>query len=196
MVNQAEQGKSVDLTLCRRFLRADNLDVEKAFLRFQNAHTTRQRLKLPQAYDEIDVDDFEKARMLYPHWTGRRDKQGKPLCFFDVAKLDATVLREYSTVDASSALIRPLVFHDCLTRFVLPLCSKASPTKQPVTSCLYLVDVSSFGIKQAWNVRNYAADISKVLANDYPEMIDKVLVGHAPNFRSCVADIIEGNRSS
>lgn len=165
----------------RRFLRADKLDVDKAFARYQAACSTRNKLDLIKAYDAIDVPDFEKARILYPHWTGRRDKRGKPICFFDIARLDANVLNEYSaakssTTGASSAMIRSLAFHDCLTRFVLPLCSEASKSPEPVTSCLYLVDISSFGIKQAWNVRSYAADISKVLANDYPEMIDKVLV--------------------
>lgn len=144
----------------------------------------RQQLHLLQVYDEIDVHEFEKARILYPHWTGRRDKHGKPICFFDIAKLDANVLKEYSTAkastaEASAALRRSLAFHDCLTRFVLPLCSRASGCDQQVTSCLYLVDVSNFGLKQAWNVRSYAADISKVLANDYPEMIDKVLASLA-----------------
>jgi hypothetical protein len=43
-------------------------------------------------------------------------------------------------------------------------------------SAVYLVDVSSFGLKQAWDLRTYAQDISKLLAMSYPEVVDTVFV--------------------
>ena len=188
----------------RRFLRADKYDVEKACQRYSLACQRRDTVQLLQAYENIEVEEFEKARVLvsknlalprkvgrltflkYPHWSGRRDKRGLPICLFDITKLDSTTMAEYqaartaTTSLSSSALIRALVFHECLTRFILPLCSaiveRPEPAK-PITSCLYLVDVSGFSLRQAWNLKNYTYDISKLLANNYPEMIDRVLVG-------------------
>jgi hypothetical protein len=47
---------------------------------------------------------------------------------------------------------------------------------KPITSCGYLVDISNFGLKQAWSLKDYTQDISKLLADSYPEVIDYVLV--------------------
>jgi hypothetical protein len=78
-----------------------------------------------------------------------------------------------------NATQRAIAFHETLTRFVLPLCSamrnRPNP-ESPVSSAVYLVDVSSFGLRQALEVRNYAQDISKLLATSFPEVVDKVFV--------------------
>jgi tRNA G46 methylase TrmB len=47
---------------------------------------------------------------------------------------------------------------------------------KPVMSAVFLVDIASFSFKQAWNVRGYAQDISKLLATCYPETVKKVYV--------------------
>ena len=109
----------------------------------------------------------------YPHWTGRRDKRGLPICFFDISYLDAHRMKGYSR--SADEVRRALAVHDTLTRFVLPLCSMAGTTT-PVSSCLYIVDISAFGLKQAWSLRKYTQDISKLLATSYPEVIDRVWV--------------------
>ena len=163
----------------------------------------RDAVKLLQAYDNIEVEDFEKARGLvskdlalsekplrltpweYPHWSGRRDKRGLPICLFDIERLDSDIITEYQSARTSSssmssrALVRALAFYENLTRFIFPLCSavveRPEPAK-PITSCLYVVDVSGFSMRQAWNPRTYTYDISNLLANNYPEIIDRVLV--------------------
>ena len=75
---------------------------------------------------------------------------------------------------------------------MLPLCSAASihkggpdgaaPEVVPVTSAVYLVDIASFTFKQAWNVRAYAQDISKLLATCYPEVVARVYVSCRMHF--------------
>lgn len=46
----------------------------------------------------------------------------------------------------------------------------------PVINCLYLVVISRLGLKQTWSLREYVQDTSSILANNYPEVIDKVFV--------------------
>jgi hypothetical protein len=74
---------------------------------------------------------------------------------------------------------RALVHFDYLTRFVFPLCSalrdRPQPS-QPVTKAVYLVDGSSICLRQAWNLRDFAQDISWMLATCYPETIDRIFV--------------------
>ena len=48
----------------RRFLRADKFDVEKAYQRYTAACQMRDAVQLLQAYGNIEVEDFEKARVL------------------------------------------------------------------------------------------------------------------------------------
>ena len=73
----------------------------------------RDAVKLLQAYENIEVEDFEKARVLVskdlalsekplrltpwesPHWSGRRDKRGLPICLFDIERLDSNIIAEY-----------------------------------------------------------------------------------------------------
>jgi hypothetical protein len=78
-----------------------------------------------------------------------------------------------------TAIQRASVAHDYLTRFVFPLCSamqdRARPTV-PITSALYLVDISTFTIRQGWDIKNYTSDIGKLLMTGYPEIIDRLLV--------------------
>jgi hypothetical protein len=71
------------------------------------------------------------------------------------------------------------VFHDSLTRFVLPLCSmmKDRPDSSvPITNFVYLVDASNLGLKQGWSVRSFAQEISWLLSTCYPETIQRIIV--------------------
>ena len=82
---------------------------------------------------------------------------------------------------------RAFAFHDTLVRFILPLCTamrdRPEPEK-PISAAVIVVDVSSFGLKQAWNVRNYAQNISKILATSCPEVLNSVYVRGRSSFVS------------
>jgi hypothetical protein len=113
----------------------------------------------------------------YPHWTGRRDKRGLPICFFDISHLGSDTMKSY--INSKRQVVHALTVHDGLTRFALPLCAMAASsagTATLVSSCLYIVDISSLGLKQAWSLRQYVQNTSKLLATSYPEVIDQVLV--------------------
>jgi hypothetical protein len=84
--------------------------------------------------------------------------------------------------ETSPQSLRALTFHESLTRFVIPFCSAVharTHAGMPITGCLYLVDISGFGIRQAWNLREYTQDISRILANSFPEVIDQIFVRNA-----------------
>lgn len=112
---------------------------------------------------------------------------------FDLACLDRVAMAEYKKTrdmpscvgttkagnDGPSATQRALAFHDTMTRFILPLCSSMQDRPNPETptsSAVYLVDISSFGLKQALDLKGYTQDISKLLATSFPEVVQSVLV--------------------
>lgn len=72
-----------------------------------------------------------------------------------------------------------IVFNDYLIRFVLPVCSAMSDRKNPdiaISSAVYIVDVSSLTIKQAWSLRMYVQDFNRLLSTCYPEVIYRIYV--------------------
>jgi hypothetical protein len=78
-----------------------------------------------------------------------------------------------------NSMQRAFAFHDTLTRLIFPLCSslrERPDATKPISSAIYLVNASSFGLKQAWQLRTYAEDVSKLLATSFPEVVDTVYV--------------------
>ena len=82
--------------------------------------------------------------------------------------------------DAASPEVRcAYAVHDHLTRMVMPLCSamvdRPSP-EIPITKQLIIADISSLSYKQVWQLKSYLKGFSDLLALNYPEVLDQVLV--------------------
>ncbi|RAK95858.1 SEC14 family lipid-binding protein [Aspergillus ibericus CBS 121593] len=189
-------GINDDATL-RRYLAARQMDAASALAQFQEATQFHAEKHILRLYDLISVDDYEETRKMYPHWTGRRDRQGQPILMFDLAHWNSSTIAAWQKTrqipcqtDVSSAapvnpamIQRAAIYFDTITRFVLPLCSARTDRPDPatpVTKAVYIVDATSLGIKQAWDVRDVVRDISALLTTCYPETIDKIFVGNAP----------------
>ncbi|KAM0293795.1 hypothetical protein ACHAO9_001481 [Fusarium lateritium] len=160
-------GINDDATLMR-FLQGRNFDPEGALAQFEEAMVIRKEHQVIKAYDTISVEDFKQARKIYPHWSGCRDKLGLPICMFDIALLDSEAIAKYnSSHSAANRTQHAVVFHDYLTRFVIPLCVSMPDCKvqsPSVTSAVYVANAATMGIKQAWSLRGYAQAISHLLA--------------------------------
>ncbi|KAK3399184.1 CRAL-TRIO domain-containing protein [Sordaria brevicollis] len=184
-----------DETTLLRFLRGRSFDVDGALKQFEEAQEIRSSVGATAAYDTISINDFENTKNMYPHWSGRRDKRGLPICIFDIASLDTATTTSYGKDRTSPDATRRIILcHDYLTRFVLPLCSAMrdrSDPDIPLTSAVYLVDIASFTLKQAWNVRAYAQDISKLLATCYPEVVARVYVLNASSYFSKIWSVLK-----
>ncbi|KAJ4350168.1 uncharacterized protein N0V89_008789 [Didymosphaeria variabile] len=185
--NETRSGIN-DASTLLRFLRARQFDVEGAYTQFKEAINLRISTNIIKGYDEIDIHNFDEARKLYPHWTGRFSKRRLPICFFDIAHLNGETLAKYNAPNQGReegvGTKHTLAVHDFLTRFVLPLADevKGDTKDGPVINCLYLIDASSLGIKQAWGVKKYAQETSGILAGSYPEVLSRVFVINAPAF--------------
>ncbi|KAE8142349.1 CRAL-TRIO domain-containing protein [Aspergillus pseudotamarii] len=87
-----------------------------------------------------------------------------------------------------------LVFHDSLTRFVLPLCSAMSDRPNPSTpigNAVYIVDASVVCVKQAWNLKDFAQEVSWILMTCYPETIERIFVCNVPSYFSMIWNIFK-----
>ncbi|RGP74496.1 cral trio domain [Fusarium longipes] len=169
-----------------RFLQGRAFDPQGAISQYEEALSIRKETEAIQAYDTISVDEFEEARKMYPTWSGRRDKRGMPLFMFDVGQLTAEALAKYNASETATEKSRhTIVYHDYLTRFVIPLCASQPDCKvqdPSVVSSVYLVNAASFGLRQAWSLKGYAQDVSQLLAICYPETVDRCYVLNAPAY--------------
>ena len=83
-----------------------------AHKQFKEASHARQVNQLCSFFENIDVHAYEETRNLvsslthqgymraehvaqYPHWIGRRDKKGQPICMFDFGKLDSKTMAAF-----------------------------------------------------------------------------------------------------
>ncbi|KAJ5227901.1 hypothetical protein N7489_008609 [Penicillium chrysogenum] len=198
-------GISDPPTLLCVALFARQFDPDGALKQFQEACEFREKKHILRLYDSVDISDFEQARQFYPHWSGRRDKKGLPICMFDVEHLDRDTVALWETSRKNSCWIysksgngeppKPdmlqlaSVYYDHLVRFVIPLCSMMTDRPNPsvpVTNSIYVVDASSLGIKQAWGLRSFAQEISWLLSTCYPETIERIFVCNAPSYYSTI----------
>ena len=209
-------------TIARRFFYAKQCDVSVAHRQFKEASLARDVNQLCSFYERMDVHAYEETRNLvsppahpyctnaenftqYPHWIGRRDKKGQPICMFDFAKLDSKTMAAFKESSAkmqvkrsdlkmpgivSTEMLRAFTIFDTLTRFVMPLCSAIPSRKYPdvaVTKMLCVVDISGMGLRQFWNMRGYMQDFSRLVGINYPEILDHVFVRlsyKVPHFQS------------
>ena len=105
----------------------------------------------------------------------------------DTSHLDTAAITHWRdtcnpTANSSNMAQRVCVFHDTATRFILPLCSAmrdrpdGSSPSRPIMNCLYLVDVSTVTLKQAWGLTDFAREVSWILERCYPETIQCIMV--------------------
>ncbi|KAI1356052.1 CRAL/TRIO domain protein [Xylaria sp. FL0043] len=177
-----------------RFLYARSFDVSGALQQFKEAQAIRHSTNSGEAYNSIDIDDFEHLRSIYPHWSGHITKRGLPICLFDVANLDGANLAKYHSYGASQITCRALTSLDYLTRFALPLCTimAADRPSKPVSGTVYLADIASLSLRQAWNIRGYAQSITGLLATCYPEVVDTIYVLNAPPYFPRIWSFLKG----
>ncbi|RGP72469.1 cral trio domain [Fusarium sporotrichioides] len=169
-----------------RFLQGRGFDPQGALNQYEEAMAIRKDTEAIKAYDNISVDEFEEARQMYPTWSGRRDKRGLPICTFDVGQLTAESMAKYNASQtATEKSQHTMVYHDYMTRFVLPLCASMPDCKAQspsVVSSVFVVNAGSFGLRQAWSLKGYAQGVSQLLAVCFPEMVDRCYVMNAPAY--------------
>ncbi|KAF5676553.1 cinnamoyl reductase [Fusarium heterosporum] len=151
-------GINDDATLMR-FLKGREFDPEGALKQYQEAIVIRNDNQVIKAYDTISVQDFEQAREVYPHWSGRRDKRGLPIYMFDVALLSSEVIAKYNSRQAAANRTKnALVFHDYLTRFVIPLCASLPDCKLQGSSGMSSILNAPIYFGQIWGLMSKLID--------------------------------------
>ncbi|KAF2170392.1 hypothetical protein M409DRAFT_19215 [Zasmidium cellare ATCC 36951] len=189
--NKSEQPSHDDETLLR-FSRARRFVPGDALAQFQATEDWRKEQDIENWYNTIDIDEYEATRVLYTHWTGRRDKMGIPLYVFNIGGLDSKKLSETETFTKSEAhgglspkLRRLFATYEHLTNFVFPLCSSVPSRKHPetpISQTCNIVDISGVSIRQFWSLKKHLQDAGALATAHYPETLGKTFIVGAPSF--------------
>ncbi|KAK7743280.1 hypothetical protein SLS53_004365 [Cytospora paraplurivora] len=185
-----------------RFLRARRWVVADASKQFQETAEWRKNIDLEVLYDTIDVESYEKSRLLYPQWTGRRDKRGIPVYLFEIRHLDSKTISAYEKsadkvyskaatppAHTPTKLVRLFALYENLTRFAQPLCTQLTDREYahtPITLSTNIVDVSGVSLRQFWNLKGHMQAASQLATAHYPETLDRIFIIGAPVFFSTV----------
>ncbi|WRT70596.1 uncharacterized protein IL334_007594 [Kwoniella shivajii] len=188
-----------DATLLR-FLRARKFQVEPAFQHFSSTEKWRKQNKLLELFDEIDIDEYEHARKLYPQWIGTRDKNGAPVSIYQIRGVNMESVSAYENsatlkgVDTNGCtappkMLRLFALYEFFTRTVTPWCASQTdrpyfPT--PMTQGTNIIDISGMGLKQFWDLKSHLQDSSRLATENYPETLMNVIVIGAPSFFSTI----------
>ncbi|KAG6468703.1 SEC14 cytosolic factor-like [Zingiber officinale] len=152
-------AQDVDNVTLRRFLRARDLDVEKASVQFLKYLRWRKALMPHGFISESDIPNELSHKEVYKQGF---DKQGRPIIVYLVA----------NHVPAGRQL-------DELKRFIAYMLDKSCarmPNGQEKFTCI--ADIHGWGYSSS-DVRGYLAAID-ILQNYYPERLGKVFLIHVP----------------
>ncbi|ERF73106.1 hypothetical protein EPUS_06567 [Endocarpon pusillum Z07020] len=194
-----DQPASHDDPTVLRYLRARKFDINGAYAQFRDTEKWSKENKITELYENFDVQFYEKARRMYPQWTGHRDKRGIPVYVYVIKHLDSKNVNTYAKETAAykaklpyhSSLSTPakmlplFALYENLLRFTIPLCSslEGRPNPEvPITNSNNIVDISGVGLKQFWNLKSHMQESSVLATAHYPETLDRIFIIGAPSF--------------
>ncbi|RMD42823.1 hypothetical protein DV735_g2309, partial [Chaetothyriales sp. CBS 134920] len=181
-----------------RFLRARKFDVAGAIGQFTDTEKWLKEQHVEELYEHFDVEAYERARLLYPQWTGRRDRRGIPIYVFVIKDLDTKNVHHYQkesqkykdslpnhkNLKTAAKLLPLFALYQNLLYFVMPFVStlERPHPEVPVTTSTNIVDVSGVGLAQFWNLKNHMQDASTLATAHYPETLDRIFIVGAPSY--------------
>ncbi|KAK5094522.1 hypothetical protein LTS08_008574 [Lithohypha guttulata] len=177
---------------------ASLLDEFKERLQKDDTEKWMKEQRVEELYEHFDVDFFERARTLYPQWTGHRDRRGIPVYVYEIKGLDTKSVDKYQKESAAykaklpnhkdlstAPKLLPLfaLYHNLLN-FILPFVSTLERPKPeiPVTNSTNIVDIHGVSLRQFWNLKNHMQDASVLATAHYPETLDRIFIIGAPSF--------------
>ncbi|KAI0754693.1 CRAL/TRIO domain-containing protein [Daedaleopsis nitida] len=167
-----------------RFLRARRFDTQKAFKQFADCEAWRKKHNVSALHASFPVAEFESARMYYPRWTGRRDKNGMPVYVYRLAALTPPLIKELNAVSPERRYQRIIVLYETLVGFVYRLCSELPRPIEPTPVCAStsIVDLADASLQLLWQLRSTLQEASALATANYPETLNAICVVNAPAF--------------
>ncbi|KAJ7044101.1 CRAL-TRIO domain-containing protein [Mycena alexandri] len=165
-----------------RFLRARKFDLAQAktmMINAQNWRKTVNGIGLDKLYAEIDPFDYPEREAVFECWPlyfHKTDKKGRPVNVHTLSGVDFPKL--YRTCTPERHWDSVIVNAECLTREVLPACSRLAG--RPIGSVLVIVDLKGFSLSKFWQMKNLARSSFQISQDYFPETMGQLAIINAP----------------
>lgn len=123
----------------------------------------------------------------YPQYYHKTDKEGRPVYFESMGKIDLAAMRKITTDERM--LQNLVVEYEKLADPRLPACSRKAG--QLLETCCTVMDLKGVGLMKAPEVYGYLQSASGVSQNYYPERLGKLYIINAPWGFSSVFSVVK-----
>ncbi|KAK6462933.1 phosphatidylinositol/phosphatidylcholine transfer protein Sec14p [Scheffersomyces coipomensis] len=159
-----------------RFLRARKFDLFKAQEMFVNCEKWRKEFGVNDILTTFHYDEKPLVASLYPQYYHKTDKDGRPVYYEELGKVDLTKML---TITTQERMLKNLAWeYESMTRYRLPACSRKSGYLVE-TSCT-IMDLKGITISAISQVSAYVREASVIGQNYYPERMGKFYLINAP----------------
>ncbi|KAF9026093.1 CRAL/TRIO domain-containing protein [Hymenopellis radicata] len=187
---ETEKASHSDATLLR-FLRARKYDIPAAQKQFADTEAWRKKHDVDKLYRTFPEHEFYSSKRFYPRWTGRRDKEGKPLYVYHIASV-RPLYDELHAVAPPRRYERIVSLYESMVNLVMPLCTHVHPAGETISSSTTIIDLSSLTLGSLISLRSHLQEASKLATANYPETLHRIAVVNAPSFFPVIWGWIKG----